>query len=100
MTTSTVALPFKNLFQARTAPTSSVALLQRLPDGESRWEAGKANLTHRCRLDALPELPDGAERSFTGACKQHATGLQIQGCASPRRRSAFALAGCLRGIPF
>ena len=55
----------------------------------------KLTLTHRCRLDALPELPDGAERSLTGACKQHATGLQIQGCASPPPPFRFRFGGLL-----
>ena len=42
MTTSTVAPPFKISLKPEQPQLHSVALLQRLPDGESR-EAGKAN---------------------------------------------------------
>jgi len=62
MTTSPVALPFKAFLRAKQPSTSPLALLHRLPDGESRWEAGKANPNPRVQVWSFA-YPAGRSRA-------------------------------------
>lgn len=95
MTTPPVALPL-NFYPGKTAsyfaPLPCYIACRMVRVGGKQ---AKLTLTRWCEFGALPTLPDGAERSLTGTCKQHATGLQIQGCASPPPPFCFRFGGLL-----